>query len=92
MMETLHLFHEKEIRKELGIGTVRDAFSDIFFPGTSAPHTRDKYFLFIPWIFLKLERKKTISDRVEEYSRSKEIKKRNCRFPHRPGSEIRKRW
>ena len=33
--EVLYLFRDKEIVEELGIGTVRDAFSDIFFPGTS---------------------------------------------------------
>jgi len=73
MMEILHLFHEREIREELGIGTVRDAFSDILFPGTSTLHTRAKYFLFIPWIFLKHEEKKTKSDKIEEYSRYDEI-------------------
>jgi len=73
MMEILHLFHEKEIREELGIGTVRDAFSDILFPGTSTLHTRAKYFLFIPWIFMKHEGKKTSSDKIEEYSRYDEI-------------------
>lgn len=73
MMEILHLFHEKEIREELGIGTVRDAFSDILFPGTSTLHTRAKYFLFIPWIFQKHEEKQTRSDRIEEYSRNEEI-------------------
>jgi len=73
MMEILHLFHEKEIREELGIGTVRDAFSDILFPGTSTLHTRAKYFLFIPWIFLRHEEKRTPSDKIEEYSRNGEI-------------------
>lgn len=73
MMEILHLFHEKEIREELGIGTVRDAFSDMLFPGTSTLHTRAKYFLFIPWIFLKHEERKTPSERIEEYSRNDEI-------------------
>jgi hypothetical protein len=73
MMEILHLFHEREIREELGIGTVRDAFSDILFPGTSTLHTRAKYFLLIPWIFLKHEEKKTPSDKIEENSRHDEI-------------------
>jgi len=73
MMEILHLFHEKEIREELGIGTVRDAFSDILFPGTSTLHTRAKYFLLIPWIFLRHEEKRTPSDKIEEYSRNDEI-------------------
>lgn len=73
MMEILHLFREREIREELGIGTVRDAFSDLLFPGTSTLHTRAKYYLFIPWIFLKHEEKKTSSDKIEEYSRYDEI-------------------
>ncbi|MFH1933727.1 MAG: DUF6361 family protein [Pseudomonadota bacterium] len=56
MMEVLYLFRDREIREELGIGTVRDAFSDILFPGTSTFHTRAKYMLFIPWIFMIQER------------------------------------
>lgn len=74
IMEILHLFHERQIREELGIGTVRDAISDLLFPGTSTLHTRARYFLFIPWIFLKHEEKKTSSDKVEEYSRNDEIR------------------
>ena len=41
---------------ELGIGTIRDAFSDIFFPGTSTIQTRAKYFFLIPYLCLELER------------------------------------
>ena len=74
MMEILHLFHEKEIREELGIGTVRDAFSDILFPGTSTLHTRAKYMLFIPWISLYCEEKRIPSEKVDEYSRGLEIR------------------
>jgi hypothetical protein len=36
---------------ELGIGVIRNAFSDLFFPGTSTIQTRAKYFLLIPRIF-----------------------------------------
>jgi len=74
MMEILHLFRDREIREELGVGTVRDAFSEILFPGTSTLHTRAKYLLFIPWIFLKLERNQTRSEKIEEYSRQLEIR------------------
>ncbi|MBW2647851.1 MAG: hypothetical protein JRE23_17110 [Deltaproteobacteria bacterium] len=73
MKEILHLFKESDIREELGIGTVRDAFSDMLFPGTITLHTRAKYMLFIPWIFLKHERKQTTSDQIKEYSRKDEI-------------------
>jgi hypothetical protein len=41
---------------ELGIGTIRDAFSDILFPGTSTIQTRAKYLFLIPYICLELER------------------------------------
>src|SRR3954447_2025114 len=47
--EILRLFEEKESRDELGIGQVRDAFSDLLFPGTSVLLTRARYFLIIPW-------------------------------------------
>ena len=35
---------------ELGIGVIRDAFANYFFPGTSTLHTRAKYFLIVPYI------------------------------------------
>jgi hypothetical protein len=73
VMEVLHIFQKSDIREELGVGTVRDAFSDILFPGTSTLHTRAKYMLFIPWIFLNRERRKTTSDKIAEFSRWDEI-------------------
>jgi len=42
----------------LGLGSVRDAFSQMLHPGTSYIHTRLRYFLFLPWIFQRLERDK----------------------------------
>ena len=39
----------------LGLGTVRDAFSDMLTPGTSTVQTRLRYFIFLPWIFQLLE-------------------------------------
>ena len=40
---------------ELGLGTVRDAFSGMLSPGTSTIQTRLRYFIFLPWIFARLE-------------------------------------
>lgn len=54
-LEVVWLFAEKGTVDELGIGTVRDAFSDILFPGTSTLHTRARYFFFIPWTYKRLE-------------------------------------
>ena len=55
MLDVVSLFREKETRDELGIGTIRDAFADIFFPGTSTIQTRARYFLFIAWLMKDLE-------------------------------------
>ncbi len=43
---------------ELGLGTVRDAFSAMLSPGTSTIQTRLRYFIFLPWIFSRLERQR----------------------------------
>ena len=48
--ELIALFAQSESRDELGIGQVRDAFSEMLFPGTSVIQTRARYFLFVPWI------------------------------------------
>ncbi len=55
MYELIKLLSEKETLNELGIGSIRDAFSNLFFPGTSTIQTRVKYMLFIPWIYQKIE-------------------------------------
>jgi hypothetical protein len=49
--ELIALFSQSESRDELGIGQIRDAFSDTLFPGTSVIQTRARYYLFVPWIF-----------------------------------------
>ncbi|CCH89523.1 conserved protein of unknown function [Modestobacter italicus] len=51
MREVINLFAQTESRDELGIGQVRDAFSDLLFPGTSTLHTRARYLLLIPWCY-----------------------------------------
>lgn len=49
--ELISLFTQQEGRDELGIGQIRDAFSDLLFPGTSVIQTRARYFLFVPWCY-----------------------------------------
>jgi len=51
--ELIALFAQSESRDELGIGQIRDVFSDALFPGTSVVQTRARYFLFVPWIYRK---------------------------------------
>jgi hypothetical protein len=58
MLDVIDLLRQKETRDELGLGVVRDAFADMLFPGTSTIQTRARYFLFVPWIYRGLERRK----------------------------------
>jgi len=57
---------EQEARDELGIGTIRAAFADRFFPGTTTNHTWAKYLFIIPYICLDLERNPDFSPRTEK--------------------------
>lgn len=74
MLEVIRMFQESDTRDELGIGTIRDAFSDMFFPGTSTIQTRIKYMLFIPWIYIQHEQSKTSSSEIAQRVRNDEVK------------------
>lgn len=69
MLEVVNLFREKGTLDELGFGTIRDTFSERFFPGTSTIQTRVRYFLFISWIYLKLEADRVASAHVDQQAR-----------------------
>ena len=49
-LDVINLLSEQGAVDELGIGIVRDAFANCFFPGTSTVQTRAKYFFIIPRI------------------------------------------
>ena len=49
-LSVIHKLDEQSAVDELGIGAIRDAFADYFFPGTSTVQTRAKYFLVVPYI------------------------------------------
>lgn len=61
-LDILSAFSESGTLDELGIGRVRDAFSDLLFPGTSTIQTRARYFLIIPWIYRELEGRSPVSN------------------------------
>lgn len=44
---------DSDARDELGLGTIRDGFSDLLFPGTSTVQTRLRYFVLLPGLFQK---------------------------------------
>ena len=69
MLEVVDLFRDKGTLDELGFGSVRDAFSDHFFPGTSTIQTRARYLLFVPWLYLRIERDRVPEARLEKRAR-----------------------
>jgi len=73
MLDVIELFGEKTTRDELGLGGVRDAFADLLFPGTTTIQTVAKYFLFVPWMYLDLERKHVASNKIAERARKFEV-------------------
>ena len=46
---------------EIGIGQIRDGFSNRLFPGTSTIQTRAKYFFLVPYILMELEKQKNLT-------------------------------
>jgi hypothetical protein len=56
MLDVVDLFREHDTRAELGVGSVRDAFADMLFPGTSTIMTRARYFLIVAWTYQRLEK------------------------------------
>lgn len=47
----MDLFGVEDSRDELGLGSIRDALSDLMFPGTSTIQTRLRYMFFVPWVY-----------------------------------------
>lgn len=74
VMEVVSLFKERDTRDELGLGSIRDAFADLLFPGTSTIQTRARYFLFVPWLYLGYERRGLSSDKVTRRLRRDETR------------------
>ncbi len=48
--DVMNLLQEQGAVDELGIGIIRDAFANYFFPGTSTIQTRAKYFLIVSYL------------------------------------------
>ena len=72
VLDVITLFSERDTRDELGIGSVRDSLSDLLFPGTNVIQTRARYFLFISWVYLELERLRVPSRDIELRARKAE--------------------
>ena len=44
-LDVISLFKLQDTRDELGLASIRDAFAEQFFPGTTTIQTRARYFL-----------------------------------------------
>ena len=67
-------FEDSSTVDELGIGSVRDTFSNALFPGTSTLHTRVKYFLFVPWLINDVARHRWPVERALAELRGRETR------------------
>ena len=72
-VDVIDLFRETSTVDELGLASVRNSFSDLFFHGTSTVQTRACYFLLVPWRFLRLERLGVPSSEAAEKARREEL-------------------
>ena len=78
VLEAVDRFKETDTRDELGLGSIRDAFADLLFPGTSTIQTRARYFLFVPWMYRQLHEKRVTADKVAARARKEEIQLRDA--------------
>lgn len=72
--KVLSAFRGQGTLDELGFGRIRDSFSDLLAPGVSTLHTRVRYYLFVPWIFQKLEAKQVPASDFEQRLRRLEVR------------------
>jgi hypothetical protein len=72
MLDVVDLFREHDTRDELGVGSVRDAFADVLFPGTSTIMTRARYFLLVPWTYQRMEKQRIGSGQIAARARRAE--------------------
>jgi hypothetical protein len=73
-LQAIELLREKDTLDELGFGSIRDAFSDRFFPGTSTIQTRARYFLFVPWDVTHDDGKRMTAEERIKNLRRRELK------------------
>src|SRR5690625_1711878 len=70
MMEAVDQFRDEGTIDDLGLGGIRDAFSDTLFPGTSTLHTRLRYALFIPWLLQQAAHRESVPQMMATFRES----------------------
>src|SRR3954465_211810 len=74
MLDALEMFRERNTRDELGLASIRDAFSDLMFPATGSLQRRARYFFFVPWMYQILEAQRVSSAQVKNRAGQFEVK------------------
>lgn len=77
VLDVINLFQEEGAVDELGIGTIRDAFANYFFPGTSTVQTRAKYLLIVPYI-LKEASEGVYGNNYSQIMKQIDVEEKNC--------------
>lgn len=73
-LQLLELFKDEGTVDDLGIGSIRDTFSDALFPGTSVIQTRARYLLFLPWLLEETVRRGRPGSTARDELRRNEIR------------------
>lgn len=73
MLDVVSMFSESDTVDELGLSYARDGIADLLFPGTSSVQRGARYFLFIPWIYRKLESRRRSSGEIQSKARAAEV-------------------
>lgn len=73
---------------DLGLGSVRDAFSEMLSPGTSTNQTRLRYFVFVPWICARLEEQRVAPSDFARRLRDDEARLIDCLRHLGPGQGV----
>lgn len=74
-LDIINLLSKEGMLDELGIASIRDGFSNLFFSGTTTTQTRAKYFFVVPYAFQQLER----SNKKKLLNELKSIEKDCCK-------------
>ena len=84
----LRSFEDPATIDVLGLGTIRDAFAEMLTPGTSTIQTRLRYFIFLPWIFQRLEAEKVPPTEFARKLREAEAQLIDCLRHLGPGQGV----
>lgn len=74
MDRLLDAFRDESTVDELGIGTIRDAFAEMLYPGTSTLHTRARYLLFVAWQVTEVATQRHHLERALSELRGQEVR------------------